>query len=475
MEKLSQLAKSRSLESEDDQCEEEPMDGAGGVKNTQGSIINWEDSAVQTAPDGQIPRGLPPLSPRCPPSPRPPLPTPRKTTSKLESEDRLTIGGEDDLRTSASDEEEEVQENADVHLATPRKAKRDHSPSSILLELMDPNDENYEGSRANHTGQPLSPESRRSRKEEMMEQLSPRSQQSRTSGGKKPTNRLSRSSSSSQIMATLFGTNDEPKVIPENISSQDDTPRHSSKKANGPSVAPKSPRRHGQGSALVQFDSPGSSAEESNSIVTQTSTHTKDLLNGHSRRVKQMAQNLEHPLVKANIKKSRSPCDWFMPVEFEPPQSPPTEELPVAVRPNVYETSTCGVASILPTSCTSVLARRTWNYGKKQSRAASGQMTSNSEASSIVSVTTNPTATTATIPAGPRQQGGNASCDSSGAGASTISTKYNGSTILAKRDKLRRKQRQFVQSSSSSGSGSSQSEKQEIKSPKRSTSAGTPT
>ncbi|CAB9528059.1 BRCT domain protein [Seminavis robusta] len=437
-------------------------------------------------------RSLPPLPPKPLPVPnRPPLPPVTRLPGK--SGDHANARQYDDLEASSSDYSTGSSSNRYVEIRASQTESPQgdrQSPSSILNELLgDQEDDGQDGEIQNphqkmletetDPEQPViswidSPCSPRSRAEEdSLSGKNARRSRKATDG------RLGKSSSSSPVMANLQESRDEePMVIPEDTPRDDQPPLASdmvfymTKSGEIPLMPPLAvkPHRHRHESTSAE--------EESNSIVTQSSTHTQDLLNTPSRKSRHINRKMEKSTTSKKNAKMGTPAssndesnqcaDCYFPFVFQASQqqaggkeSSQPQNLSVATRPNFRlrcDESGCGID--LGSTCTSMLARRTWDYGKKHSKH---HLISNSEQSSVASVRTSPTGSTTVVAGG----GNNAvqpedatsfESNTSDNGTASTGSKPLGSAILAKRDKLRRKQGGFVQTASSSGSSQSERE-----------------
>ena len=420
----------------------------------------------------QPPRKLPPLSPRfLPPSPRPPLApsmnSPRRYTRHFgspknwQNSDPSDFVAEDDSASESSSTGKSVESNENLVMPNTRRSGR-HSASSILEELfretepprepeppankqfarrdvaladsddplsperMPPDDAEYEVTYKNGT------ESRQTEADDRNDADAEREEGS-THSTPRHTNRLR----TAPFMPHLRDEqNDERHKDP--LSEKDG------------SAGPEKETRE-----IPVTDSYG---EESNSIITHSSTRTRDFLNGiptrmliaHRNKNKNREQDHHDSkslVLKAPPVKKKNACGCFIPIEFESPTRSETddedeaqsakEERAITARPNDTGLGcdpSCGLQEAISCKSPSTLARRHWTtyHVKKQNRQRNLIMGAISDNSSVASMNaTHPTETNTTLHS-----------PSSDGGSSTISSKVHSSKNLLRERRRHRQQHQ---------------------------------
>jgi hypothetical protein len=429
-------------------------------------------------------RSLPPLSPR--PAFRPPLPPTTSTShNSNNARDEVDVRPDESLETSSAESDSSgypspSDKNRAEAQPSLQRGKREQSPSSILQELLrehhrgevkDTTDKDSFGQQALRTTKPASsePDARHSEQSSKSRERRSTSRSPGSRDGRSHEHGLKRSTSPSPPKAAPLGSCafEETKTVPEVGLANEESEKPSRKSFVEPKISntrSDSKRRVAEG-ACDKTISESTTEDETNSIVTHSSTGTQDLPNIP------LPKHPEHKTEKSmdttiETEQNSSCSDCFMPFGVgssrrDAEQTPaPSESLPVAIRPNVRDRcdeSGCGVDY---NPCTSILARRTWNFGKKQGQAASRNLVSNvnSEISSLATIPTSPNGGTTGIARGARTVKVTLHREITSFESSSSDNGYV-SCIRAKRDKLRRKQGQsFIQAASSSSSSQSEPE-----------------
>ena len=457
-------------------------DGEEGTKQPAESAACEREIHRQSASSPLNPWGNA-QSPRMPPSlPRPPLPpqlrspSHRNTSSpswNVERHDDL-VEIVEDVTTSESEDSSDgsstaTPEDCPELVPSPRKGRREQSPSNILEELLREPDEDEEAESffmkdvaLADSDETLSPEP-----------LSPL-QQEETSVGK-PASTLE--------MMTRICNSSEPKGVNGalNLNPEKQALKFGAMLLFGPQSdqAPLIPhlRNLKEESALVlrrrnseddhSQNSGSSSEDELKLIMTRSSTLRKS-----KSQQREQQQNATHEVRALVTKKKRDLCDCFVPLEFDSPQpkrdpegTSPPQDLALTIKKDGYGCDPCdvgcGVATLAINACSprNSMARKTWKNHKRQHRAAlmNGEK-SVVEVTTVQSVATMTTTTAAAVVVKPKATASFDSAASSDNGT-TISAKVHSSKkTLRARAKARRQQEQetseqgLVMQTSSSGS-----------------------
>ena len=502
----SQNSEQRGEKLPSDKARSPLLDGEEGTKQSADSTAYEREMQRQLASSPLNPWGNA-QSPRMPPSsPRPPLPPQLRSPShrnasspswNVERHDDL-VEIVEDVSSSESDDSSEdsstaTPEDCPELVPSPRKGRREQSPSNILEELLREQDEDEEPASffmkdvsLADSDETISPEP-----------LSPPQQEE--SGIGKPASTLE--------MMTRMCSSREPKGVAETLTlspekqalkfgamllfgpQSDQAPLMPHLRSHREECDIIVPRRSNSEDDRTQ-NSGASSEDELKLIMTRSSTLRKSRL--QQRQEQQNATHEEHTLVS---KKKRDLCDCFMPLEFDPPQpkrdpegTSPPHDLALTIKKGGYGCdpcdAACGVAALAINACSprNSTARKTWKNHKRQHRAAlmNGEK-SVVEVTTVQSVAT--MATTAAVVTAALEPKVMASFDSAASSdnGSTISAKvHNSKKTLRARARARRQQEQeaneqgLVMQTSSSGSisgtssgSSSQSEKVALKADKK--------